>query len=92
MVLLLTLAWFVGSSTLNALAAEAGPHYLETSDTALFAYVAIVLINPLYEEFFAGAYVIRALEGPWGAVAAVAASSVLRMAYHTYQGQPLQPW
>lgn len=53
---------------------------------SLAAVVAISLINPVFEEVFVCAYVIRALERRHGRSFAVNVSVAIRASYHLYQG------
>ena len=59
---------------------------LSTAGFTIASATAVVIINPLFEEFFVTAYVITTLAPCLGARPAIAASAVLRGAYHTYQG------
>ena len=52
--------------------------------------LALVLVNPFFEEWIARGFVIREVEALTGkAGVAVAASVLLQAAYHTYQGPVL---
>lgn len=53
---------------------------------SLAAVVAISLINPVFEEVFVCAYVIRALERNHSQAFAVNVSVAIRTSYHLYQG------
>lgn len=60
-------------------------------DVGVADILALCMINSIYEEVFACAYVITALRGlrnPW---IAINASVAIRLAYHTYQGAPGVP-
>lgn len=56
------------------------------SNLSLAAVVAISLVNPVFEEVFVCAYVIRALERRHGQAFAVNVSAAIRASYHEYQG------
>ncbi len=51
------------------------------------ALLLLCIVNPLFEEFFAGAYVITSLQR-FGAVVAIGTSTLVRVSYHAYQGVP----
>jgi len=48
--------------------------------------LALASVNPLFEETFAVAYVVRALEPRRGIAAAIVVSALIRALYHTYAG------
>ncbi|QNH14532.1 type II CAAX endopeptidase family protein [Xanthomonas sp. SI] len=53
---------------------------------SLAAVVAVSLINPIFEEVFVCAYVIRALQRNHSPAFAVNVSVAIRASYHLYQG------
>ncbi|OAX54344.1 CPBP family intramembrane glutamic endopeptidase [Xanthomonas graminis] len=53
---------------------------------SLAAVVAVSLINPIFEEMFVCAYVIRALQPNHSPAFAVNVSVAVRASYHLYQG------
>jgi len=53
---------------------------------SLAAIVAISLVNPVFEEVFVCAYVIRAMERTHSRAVAVNVSVAIRASYHLYQG------
>ncbi|WIH04791.1 CPBP family intramembrane metalloprotease [Xanthomonas translucens pv. graminis] len=53
---------------------------------SLAAVVAVSLINPIFEEMFVCAYVIRALQPNHSPAFAVNVSVAIRASYHLYQG------
>jgi len=53
---------------------------------SLAAVVAVSLINPIFEEVFVCAYVIRALQRNHSPAFAVNVSAAIRASYHLYQG------
>lgn len=59
-------------------------HVVHAGITALGVF-ALVLMNPLYEELFAG-YVMKTLNQYNGPILAVGASVFIRVLYHLYQG------
>jgi membrane protease YdiL (CAAX protease family) len=59
---------------------------LVASGISLPTAVAVSAVNPVFEELFACAYVIRALERTRSVAFAVNVSTALRVAYHLYQG------
>ncbi|WP_457096380.1 CPBP family intramembrane glutamic endopeptidase [Lysobacter sp. P5_B9] len=52
----------------------------------LSAAVAVSIVNPIFEEVFVCAYIIRALERTHSTAFAVNVSVAIRVAYHLYQG------
>lgn len=48
--------------------------------------IAISIVNPIYEEFLVVAYLIRSREAAWGMKKTIAASILIRLLYHSYQG------
>jgi membrane protease YdiL (CAAX protease family) len=75
----------------NWLAALAGCKELFASGSSpyqpsLLVVLLVSIVNPVFEEVFVAAYVIKALEGRYGAAFAVGVSVLIRLLYHTYQG------
>lgn len=73
------------------LAALAGGEELFASGSSpyqpsLLVVLLVSIVNPVFEEVFVAAYVIKALEGRYGAAFAVGVSVLIRLLYHTYQG------
>lgn len=66
-------------------AAAANVHVIQSSITIPSA-IAVVLVNPFYEEVFVAGYVIAALKGERSANMAVNISVAIRLLYHLYQG------
>lgn len=52
----------------------------------LFVVLLVSIVNPVFEEVFVVGYVIKALEGRYGAIFAIGVSVLIRLLYHTYQG------
>jgi membrane protease YdiL (CAAX protease family) len=52
----------------------------------LLVAVLVSIVNPVFEEVFVVGYVIKALEGRYGATFAIGVSVLIRLLYHTYQG------
>jgi uncharacterized protein len=59
---------------------------LVASELSLTLVVLLCLVNPIYEEVLVCGYLVSALRERHAASIAVAASSILRMTYHLYQG------
>ena len=48
--------------------------------------IALVLVNPVFEEVFVAGYIIAALKDVRGATYAINVSVLIRLVYHLYQG------
>jgi membrane protease YdiL (CAAX protease family) len=65
--------------------------YAPAAPPSLMAIVLVSTVNPVFEEVFAGAYVIKTLHRRFGLTAAIWVSVAIRAAYHLYQGIPSLP-
>jgi membrane protease YdiL (CAAX protease family) len=59
---------------------------LVSSGVSPVTIVAMVLVNPFFEEVFVAGYVITALKGVRSATFAINVSVAIRLLYHLYQG------
>ncbi len=64
---------------------EVGSHMKFVTSASALSVIALVLVNPLYEEFFEVAYNIRATESE-GAAFAITFSAAIRFFCHLYHG------
>jgi len=72
-------------------AIEAWWSYQPDHPPGLLPILLVATVNPVFEEFFAGAYVIKSLRRRFGLTAAVWTSAVIRTTYHLYQGLTAAP-
>ena len=56
------------------------------SGLSLSSAVAVIIVNPLYEEVFVTGYIVTALRGVRDTNFAVTVSTAVRLVYHLYQG------
>lgn len=75
--------WFLDAFGQGANPADADMH---AGMLSIGAVVLVSIINPIFEELFVCAYVIRALERTRSRMFAVNVSVALRASYHLYQG------
>ncbi len=54
---------------------------------SLFPALLLLLVNPIFEEFFVAGYFIRSLQDRWGKGTSLLGSVALRVSYHTDQGR-----
>jgi membrane protease YdiL (CAAX protease family) len=89
-----TLAAYAGYLLLANLAAAVAPDFVRNAfaralvdpHIRLLTALAIVVVNPVFEEVFVCGYVISALRDRLGLSTAVNISAMIRLAYHLYQG------
>lgn len=92
--LALALAAYVGYLILAAFAMSLWPDLIRQSfarrlvapHLSIPIVLAIILVNPVFEEIFVCGYVVSALRERLGVANAVNVSAAIRVAYHLYQG------
>jgi membrane protease YdiL (CAAX protease family) len=91
----LALATAVAYELLGVLVALVAPHWLTAVEAnanfpkagfTISTAVAVLIINPIYEEVFVCGYLISALKTKRSAWVAIHASVAVRLLYHLYQG------
>lgn len=88
----MVLAIYAAVYSLMKLAALISPRYFESTtgliggEISLAVALAVSIVNPIFEEVFVCAYVIRALQQTRSTAFAVNVSILIRAAYHLYQG------
>jgi membrane protease YdiL (CAAX protease family) len=84
--LLYRVAWIAVCELSPSLARTLVVHTTLRSQISPFSMVALLTVNPLFEEVFVAGYVITVLKEKYGAVVAVSTSLTIRVLYHLYQG------
>lgn len=90
----LMLAAYAGYALLANLAATFSPELVRQAfarrlvapHIPLTTVIAVVLVNPIFEEVFVCGYIVSALRDRVGVLTAVNVSAGIRVAYHLYQG------
>lgn len=79
-------AWIGFGELFPSIAHALAVHYAVQSQISFFSILALLAVNPLFEEVFVAGYVITVLKEKYGVVLAVNASLTIRILYHLYQG------
>lgn len=79
-------AWTVFYELWPSLSRALAVHYSVRSQISPLSMLALLAVNPLFEEVFVIGYIITVLKEKYGAILAVNASLTTRILYHLYQG------
>ncbi|HUO99219.1 MAG TPA: type II CAAX endopeptidase family protein [Rhizomicrobium sp.] len=79
-------AWYALSYVPVALLHTGAPGQIISPGISPQTVIALVIVNPVFEEVFVAGYVIAALKDVRGTTFAINVSVVIRLVYHLYQG------